>query len=117
MTCFIDRDTRNLEDLKVRVIFSSFLPSAGELGYRKATRHYDKRWIYLDLADSNLYSVNNQQGENRVDFEKPALCLTIYKANHEGCLAEHMLIAGVRPNGKRRITFFPQRASRSLVVR
>jgi phosphoenolpyruvate carboxykinase (GTP) len=86
--------------------FFSFLHSAGELDERNTTKNYTKRRIYVDLLDSKVYSVNNQYAGNSVGLKKLALRLAIYKANKEGWLAEHMLVAGVHPPGKKRVTYF-----------
>jgi phosphoenolpyruvate carboxykinase (GTP) len=86
--------------------FFSFLHSAGELDERNTTKNYSKRRIYIDVIEGKVYSVNNQYAGNSVGLKKLALRLAIYKANHEDWLAEHMLIAGVRPLNKRRITYF-----------
>ncbi len=86
--------------------FFSFLHSAGKLDARKITKNYDKRRIYVDVTDGKVYSVNNQYAGNSVGLKKLALRLAIYKANHENWLAEHMLIAGVHPLDKERVTYF-----------
>ena len=86
--------------------FFSFLHSAGALDERKTTKNYDKRRIYVDVTDGKVYSVNNQYAGNSVGLKKLALRLAIYRANHQDWLAEHMLIAGVHPVNKKRITYF-----------
>ena len=86
--------------------FFTFLHSAGELDERKATKNTANRRIYIDVVDGKVYSVNNQYAGNSVGLKKLALRLAIYKANHEDWLAEHMLIMGVHPEGKRRTTYF-----------
>lgn len=86
--------------------FFTFLHSAGELDERNTTKNYNQRRIYVDLIDGKVYSVNNQYAGNSVGLKKLALRLAIYNANHEGWLAEHMLVAGVHPPGKKRVTYF-----------
>ena len=86
--------------------FYTFIHSAGELNELKVTKNVDKRRIYIDLIDGKVYSVNNQYAGNSVGLKKLALRLAIYKANHEDWLAEHMLITGVKPYDKNRITYF-----------
>ena len=86
--------------------FFSFLHSAGELDERKTTKNHDKRRIYIDVAEGKVYSVNNQYAGNSVGLKKLALRLAIYKANNEDWLAEHMLIMGVHPQDKKRVTYF-----------
>ncbi len=86
--------------------FFTFLHSAGELDERNCTKNTDKRRIYIDYTDSKVYSINNQYAGNSVGLKKLALRLAIYKANQEDWLAEHMLLMGVRPEGKNRVTYF-----------
>jgi phosphoenolpyruvate carboxykinase (GTP) len=86
--------------------FFTFLHSAGELDERKVTKNYGNRRIYIDVTDGKVYSVNNQYAGNSVGLKKLALRLAIYKANHEDWLAEHMLLMGVHPPAKRRVTYF-----------
>jgi len=86
--------------------FFTFVHSAGELDERNVTKNVQKRRIYIDVVDGKVYSVNNQYAGNSVGLKKLALRLAIYKANHEDWLSEHMLIMGVHPPGKRRVTYF-----------
>jgi phosphoenolpyruvate carboxykinase (GTP) len=86
--------------------FFTFLHSAGELDDRNCTKNIDKRRIYIDVVDKKVYSVNNQYAGNSLGLKKLALRLAIYKANREEWLAEHMLIMGVHPEGKNRVTYF-----------
>ena len=86
--------------------FFTFLHSAGEFDERKVTKNYGNRRIYIDVTDGKVYSVNNQYAGNSVGLKKLALRLAIYKANHEDWLAEHMLLMGVHPPAKRRVTYF-----------
>jgi phosphoenolpyruvate carboxykinase (GTP) len=87
--------------------FFTFIHSAGELDERRTTKNVDKRRIYVDLVDGKVYTVNNQYAGNSLGLKKLALRLALYKANHEGdWLAEHMLIMGVHPPGKERVTYF-----------
>jgi phosphoenolpyruvate carboxykinase (GTP) len=86
--------------------FFTFVHSAGELDKRNCTVNVDGRRIYVDVLDGKVYSVNNQYAGNSLGLKKLALRLAIYKANHQDWLAEHMLIMGVHPPGKDRITYF-----------
>jgi len=86
--------------------FFTFVHSAGELDERKVTKNVGKRRIYIDVVDGKVYSVNNQYAGNSVGLKKLALRLAIYKANHEDWLSEHMLLMGVHPPGKDRVTYF-----------
>ncbi|MCW3979720.1 MAG: phosphoenolpyruvate carboxykinase (GTP) [Candidatus Bathyarchaeota archaeon] len=86
--------------------FFTFVHSAGELDERKTTVNVDKRRIYIDVIDGKVYSVNNQYAGNSLGLKKLALRLAIYKANHEDWLAEHMLVMGIHPPGKDRVTYF-----------
>jgi phosphoenolpyruvate carboxykinase (GTP) len=86
--------------------FFTFVHSAGELDERSVTKNVDKRRIYIDVVDGKVYSVNNQYAGNSVGLKKLALRLAIYKANHEDWLSEHMLLMGVHPPGKGRVTYF-----------
>lgn len=86
--------------------FFTFIHSAGELDERGCSKNIDKRRIYIDLQEGKVYSVNTQYAGNTVGLKKLALRLAIYKASGEGWLAEHMLIMGVRPEGRNRVTYF-----------
>ncbi|MCW3991453.1 MAG: phosphoenolpyruvate carboxykinase (GTP) [Candidatus Bathyarchaeota archaeon] len=86
--------------------FFAFIHSAGELDERNCSKNIEKRRIYIDVIDRKVYSVNNQYAGNSLGLKKLALRLTIYGANNEDWLAEHMLIIGVRPEGKGRVTYF-----------
>jgi phosphoenolpyruvate carboxykinase (GTP) len=86
--------------------FFTFVHSAGELDDRNTTKNIEKRRIYVDVIDGKVYSVNNQYAGNSLGLKKLALRLAIYKANHEDWLTEHMLIMGVHPPGKDRVTYF-----------
>ena len=86
--------------------FFTFVHSAGELDDRNCSKHVDKRRIYVDLVDGKVYSVNTQYAGNSLGLKKLALRLAIYKANHEGWLTEHMLVMGVHPPAKDRVTYF-----------
>ena len=86
--------------------FFTFVHSAGELDKRNCTRNVDKRRIYIDIIDGKVYSVNNQYAGNSLGLKKLALRLAVYRANHEDWLSEHMLIMGVHPPGKNRVTYF-----------
>ncbi len=86
--------------------FFTFIHSAGKVDERKTTVNIDKRRIYIDLLDNKVYTVNNQYAGNSLGLKKLALRLAVYKANNEDWLAEHMLIMGVKPEGKNRVTYF-----------
>ncbi len=86
--------------------FFTFVHSAGELDDRNCTVNIDKRRIYVDLIDGKVYSVNNQYAGNSLGLKKLALRLALYKAHQEDWLVEHMLIMGIHPPGKNRVTYF-----------
>jgi len=65
----------------------------------------DRKRIYIDLKDEEVYSVNTQYAGNTVGFKKLALRLAIRKADREDWLSEHMLIMGVKGPGDR-TTYF-----------
>jgi phosphoenolpyruvate carboxykinase (GTP) len=86
--------------------FFTFVHSAGELDERNCTVNVDDRRIYVDVIDGKVYSVNNQYAGNSIGLKKLALRLAIYKANHEDWLTEHMLVMGIHPPGKDRVSYF-----------
>ena len=86
--------------------FFTFVHSAGELDERNTTKNVEERRIYIDFMDGKVYSVNNQYAGNSLGLKKLALRLAIYRANHEDWLTEHMLVMGVHPEGKDRVTYF-----------
>ena len=86
--------------------FFTFVHSAGALDDRNTTVNVDKRRIYVDVIDGKVYSVNNQYAGNSLGLKKLALRLALYKANHEDWLTEHMLLMGIHPPGKDRVTYF-----------
>ena len=86
--------------------FFTFIHSAGALDERNCSLDIEKRRIYIDFLDGKVYSVNNQYAGNSLGLKKLALRLALYKANHEDWLAEHMLVMGVHPHGKDRVTYF-----------
>ncbi len=86
--------------------FFLFIHSAGELTESNVTKNVHLRRIYIDVIDGKVYSVNNQYAGNSVGLKKLALRLAIYKANHEDWLCEHMLIMGIHPPDKDRVTYF-----------
>ena len=86
--------------------FFTFIHSAGALDERNCSIDIEKRRIYIDFLDGKVYSVNNQYAGNSLGLKKLALRLAVYKANHEDWLAEHMLVMGVHPPGKDRVTYF-----------
>ena len=86
--------------------FFTFIHSAGALDERNCSIDIEKRRIYIDFLDGKVYSVNNQYAGNSLGLKKLALRLAVYKANREDWLAEHMLVMGVHPSGKDRVTYF-----------
>jgi len=86
--------------------FFYLVHSAGELDERGNTLNIDKRRIYMDLKANRVLTVNNQYAGNSLGLKKLALRLAIYKANNEDWLTEHMFIMGIKPQGKKRISYF-----------
>ncbi|MBN2396217.1 MAG: phosphoenolpyruvate carboxykinase (GTP) [Candidatus Atribacteria bacterium] len=84
--------------------FFFFLHSSGRLKNGVST-DIDKRRIYIDLEENEVYSVNNQYAGNSLGLKKLAFRLAINKAQNEGWLAEHMFIMGVH-GIKNRVTYF-----------
>jgi phosphoenolpyruvate carboxykinase (GTP) len=85
--------------------FFRFLHSAGRLSEANTSIDFNKRRVYIDIADEIVYSVNTQYGGNTIGLKKLALRLAIRKADREGWLAEHMFIMGVHGPGGR-VTYF-----------
>ncbi|MEM3031157.1 MAG: phosphoenolpyruvate carboxykinase (GTP), partial [Candidatus Micrarchaeia archaeon] len=85
--------------------FFHFVHSAGRL-VNSVSADVEKRRVYIDLEENRVFSVNTQYAGNAVGLKKLALRLAIAKASREDWLAEHMFISGVRPPGKRRVTYF-----------
>ncbi|MBC7131289.1 phosphoenolpyruvate carboxykinase (GTP), partial [Candidatus Bathyarchaeota archaeon] len=81
------------------------LHSAGRLNENMVSVDYDKKRIYIDYTEDTIYSVNTQYAGNSVGFKKLAFRLAIRRANHEGWLAEHMMIIGVHGPGGRKTYF------------
>ncbi|MDP2749870.1 MAG: phosphoenolpyruvate carboxykinase (GTP) [Nanoarchaeota archaeon] len=92
--------------LKGKNKFFHFVHSAGELDENNMTKNLSKRRIYMDLEDNRVFTINNQYAGNSVGLKKLALRLAINKANKEDWLSEHMFVMGVRPEGKKRVTYF-----------
>ena len=84
--------------------FFFFLHSSGRLKNGVST-DIDKRRIYIDLEENEVYSVNNQYAGNSLGLKKLAFRLAINKAQNEGWLAEHMFVMGVH-GIKNRVTYF-----------
>lgn len=84
--------------------FFKYVHSAGEL-INNVSKNIDKRRIYIDIADSIVYSINTQYAGNTVGLKKLSLRLAIRKADREGWLAEHMFIMKVF-GPKNRETYF-----------
>jgi len=84
--------------------FFKFLHTEGETE-NQVSVNVDKRRIYMDLEDNQVYSTNTQYAGNTVGLKKLALRLAIQKSAQEGWLAEHMFIMGAHgPN--ERVTYF-----------
>ncbi len=106
------------EDLLYRVGYEQFqslngsdeffylVHSAGELDERNNTKNIKDRRIFIDVLGKRVLTVNNQYAGNSVGLKKLALRLAIYKANKEDWLTEHMFIMGVKPEDKKRVTYF-----------
>ena len=84
--------------------FFRVLHSAGRL-VNHVSADEDKKRVYIDLDDEEVYSVNTQYAGNTVGFKKLSLRLAIAKADREGWLSEHMLVMGVHGPGGR-VTYF-----------
>ncbi|MGA2265638.1 MAG: phosphoenolpyruvate carboxykinase (GTP) [Phycisphaerae bacterium] len=85
--------------------FFRFLHSSGKLTETKVSAEMDKKRIYIDYTQDQIYSVNTQYAGNTVGLKKLALRLAIRKADREGWLAEHMFLMGVH-GPKNRVTYF-----------
>lgn len=84
--------------------FFKFLHTEGETE-NQVSINVDKRRIYMDLEDNQVYSTNTQYAGNTVGLKKLALRLAIQKSAEEGWLAEHMFVMGAHgPNG--RVSYF-----------
>ena len=84
--------------------FFKFLHSEGETE-NQVSINVDKRRIYMDLEDNQVYSTNTQYAGNTVGLKKLALRLAIQKSAQEGWLAEHMFVMGAHgPSG--RVSYF-----------
>ncbi len=106
------------EDLLYRIGYEQFMNlngsddffylvhSAGVLDERGNTKNISDRRIYIDVLGKKVLTVNNQYAGNSVGLKKLALRLAIYKANKEDWLTEHMFIMGVKPEDKKRVTYF-----------
>lgn len=81
------------------------LHSAGRLNEHMVSIDHDKKRVYIDYTEDTIYSVNTQYAGNSVGFKKLAFRLAIRRANHEGWLAEHMMIMGVHGPGGRKTYF------------
>jgi len=81
------------------------LHSAGRLNEKMVSIDHEKKRIYIDYTEDTIYSVNTQYAGNSVGFKKLAFRLAIRRANHEGWLAEHMMIMGVHGPGGRKTYF------------
>ncbi|MHC4913362.1 MAG: phosphoenolpyruvate carboxykinase (GTP) [Planctomycetota bacterium] len=85
-------------------VFFRFIHSEGELE-NAVSKNIEKRRVYIDLEENQVYSINTQYGGNTIGLKKLSLRLAIQKASPEGWLAEHMFLMGVHgPAG--RVTYF-----------
>lgn len=91
---------------KTKRDFFYFVHSAGKVDARGNSVNIDKRRIYIDVEEEQVFTVNNQYAGNSLGLKKLALRLAIGKAQKEDWLCEHMFIMGVKPEGKNRITYF-----------
>jgi phosphoenolpyruvate carboxykinase (GTP) len=80
--------------------FFRFMHTAGRLD-GAVSADVDKRRVYMDLAESIVYSTNTQYAGNTVGLKKLALRLAIKKASQEDWLAEHMFVMGAQGPGGR----------------
>ncbi len=81
--------------------FFRFVHSAGKLDESGVCAECDKKRIYIDFTQNQIYSVNTQYAGNTVGLKKLSLRLAIRKADREGWLAEHMFLMGVHgPAGR-----------------
>src|SRR3989344_2183702 len=85
--------------------FFHFVHSSGELE-NGISRGIGNRRIYMDLEGNRVFAINCQYAGNSIGLKKLALRLAIKKSHLENWLCEHMLIIGVRPEGKNRTTYF-----------
>jgi len=85
--------------------FLRVVHSAGKLDENMISIEHEKKRVYIDYAGDTIYSVNTQYAGNSVGFKKLAFRLAIRRANHEGWLAEHMLLMGVYGSGGRKTYF------------
>ncbi|MFH1665502.1 MAG: phosphoenolpyruvate carboxykinase (GTP) [Candidatus Omnitrophota bacterium] len=82
--------------------FFAILHSCGKVDKRMVSVEVDKKRIYIDYTKDAVFSVNTQYAGNTVGLKKLALRLAIRKADHEGWLAEHMFLTGVKgKNGRK----------------
>ncbi|MBW8017016.1 MAG: phosphoenolpyruvate carboxykinase (GTP) [Planctomycetes bacterium] len=84
--------------------FFKFIHTEGETE-NQVSINTDKRRIYMDLEDNQVYSTNTQYAGNTVGLKKLALRLGIQKASNEGWLAEHMFVMGAHGPNKR-VSYF-----------
>lgn len=84
--------------------FFRFIHTEGELD-GVVSKNIDKRRIYIDLEEEQVYSVNTQYGGNTIGLKKLSLRLAIQKASGQGWLAEHMFVLGAHGPGGR-VTYF-----------
>lgn len=91
--------------LKDKKDFFYFVHSSGELT-NGVSKNVDKKRIYIDLKENRVFSVNTQYAGNSVGLKKLALRLAIKKSSISDWLCEHMLIIGIRPQKKDRVTYF-----------
>jgi len=81
------------------------LHSSGRLDSNMASADYDKKRIYIDYTENNVYSVNTQYAGNSIGFKKLALRLAIRESCKNKWLAEHFMIIGLEGSGGRKTYF------------
>lgn len=84
--------------------FFAFLHSAGEL-VNNVSKNTDKRKVYIDLKENQVFSVNTQYAGNSLGLKKLAFRLAIKKAAEENWLAEHMFVSSIE-NEENKKTYF-----------
>jgi phosphoenolpyruvate carboxykinase (GTP) len=91
--------------LKDKDRFFRAVHASGELE-NAVSKNWEKRRVYIDLAEEMVLSVNTQYAGNTIGLKKLSMRLAIKRASEEGWLTEHMFIMGVYGLDKKRITYF-----------
>jgi len=84
--------------------FFKFVHTAGILE-NGVSKNVDKRRVYINLENEEVYSTNTQYAGNTIGLKKLAMRLAIRKASYEGWLTEHMFVMGAHGPGDR-VTYF-----------